>query len=367
MRYLDDFRAAEPARKLLAELHRLITRECTLMEVCGGQTHSLLKSGLIELLPPQLHLVHGPGCPVCVTPECDIDFVQHLARQPGVTVCTFGDMLRVPGSHTDLLHVRAEGGSVQAVYSPLDAVTLARDNPHQTVVFFAVGFETTVPATALAIRSAAQMGLENFAVVAAHVRVPPAMEQILQAPGNRVQAFLAAGHVCTITGRAEYHDLAARYHVPIVITGFEPIDLLLGIREAVRQCEQGEAIVVNPYARVVRAEGNTAAQQLVQEVYEVCDRPWRGLGTIPQGGYRLRPQYRHFDARSRFPRELPLVPAAPTVCHAGEVLQGRMRPNQCPEFARSCTPDSPLGAPMVSQEGACNAYWSARQPMTIPV
>jgi hydrogenase expression/formation protein HypD len=357
MRFLDEFRAAGPARRLLAALHREATRPWAVMEVCGGQTHTLLKSGIVQLLPPTVRLVHGPGCPVCVTPEADIDFVQAVAARPGVTVCSFGDMLRVPGSATDLLHVRAEGGDVRAVYSPLDAVRLAEQLPERQVVFFAVGFETTAPATALAVRTAARRGLKNFSVLVAHVRVPPAMELILSDPTNRVQAFLAAGHVCTVNGEAEYRDLAARYRVPIVVTGFEPVDLLDGLLQAVRQLEAGRAEVENRYARAVRPEGNPAAQEVVREVYEACDRPWRGMGVLPGGGLRLRPAFAGFDARRRFSVELPVVP--PSECRAGEVLQGRLRPDECPAYGTSCTPDHPLGPPMVSAEGACSAYWAA--------
>jgi hydrogenase expression/formation protein HypD len=358
MRFLDEFRAAGPARKLLAALRREATRPWAVMEVCGGQTHTLLRSGIIDLLPPTVHLVHGPGCPVCVTPEADIDFVQAVAARPGVTVCSFGDMLRVPGTATDLLRVRAGGGDVRAVYSPLDAVRLAEQHPDRQVVFFAVGFETTAPATALAVRTAARRGLDNFSAVVAHVRVPPAMELILADPTNRVQAFLAAGHVCAITGEAEYHDLAARFRVPIVVTGFEPIDLLDGLLQAVRQLEAGRAGVENRYARAVRPDGNPAAREIVREVYEACARPWRGMGVLPGGGLRLRAGYAHLDARRRFSVDLPVV-AGPSECRAGEVLQGRLRPDQCPAFGAACTPDHPLGPPMVSAEGACSAYWAA--------
>jgi hydrogenase expression/formation protein HypD len=358
MRFLDEFRAAGPARKLLAALRREAVRPWTVMEVCGGQTHTLLKSGIVELLPPTVRLVHGPGCPVCVTPEADIDFVQAVAARPGATACSFGDMLRVPGSATDLLHVRAAGGDVRAVYSPLDAVRLAEEHPDRQVVFFAVGFETTAPATALAVRTAARRGLDNFSVVVAHVRVPPAMELILADPTNRVRAFLAAGHVCTITGEVEYHELAARFRVPIVVTGFEPVDLLDGLLQAVRQLEAGRAEVENRYARAVRPDGNPSARELVREVYEVCDRPWRGMGVLPGGGLRLRTEFAHLDARRRFAVELPVV-VGPSACRAGEVLQGLLRPDQCPAFGAACTPDHPLGPPMVSAEGACSAYWAA--------
>jgi hydrogenase expression/formation protein HypD len=358
MKLLDEFRSAGPARRLLAALHRETSRPWTVMEVCGGQTHTLLKSGIPDLLPKGLRLVHGPGCPVCVTPESDIDLVQAIAARPGVTVCSFGDMLRVPGSATDLLRVRAGGGDVRAIYSPLDAVRIAQTEPDREVVFFAVGFETTAPATALATRQAKRLGLRNFSLLVAHVRVPPAIELILSDPGNGVQAFLAAGHVCTVTGESEYHGLAERFRVPIVVTGFEPVDLLDGLLAAVRQLESGRAQVENRYARVVRAAGNPTALELVAEVYEPCDRPWRGLGVLRQGGLRLRPGYADFDARLRFPLPLPVVVTA-NVCRAGEVLQGRLRPDECPAFGVECSPDHPLGAPMVSAEGACSAYWAA--------
>jgi hydrogenase expression/formation protein HypD len=356
MRFLDEFRAAGPARKLLAALRREATRPWAVMEVCGGQTHTLLRSGIIDLLPPTVHLVHGPGCPVCVTPEADIDFVQAVAARPGVTVCSFGDMLRVPGTATDLLRVRAGGGDVRAVYSPLDAVRLAEQHPDRQVVFFAVGFETTAPATALAVRTAARRGLDNFSAVVAHVRVPPAMELILADPTNRVQAFLAAGHVCAITGEAEYHDLAARFRVPIVVTGFEPLDLLEGIWLTVRQLEAGRAEVENQYARAVPRDGNRAARELMLEVFEVADRKWRGVGSIPKSGLRLAHEYRAHDAERLFEVEALTTRESP-LCISGQILRGVKKPSDCPAFGRQCTPRTPLGATMVSAEGACAAYF----------
>lgn len=335
------------------------------MEVCGGQTHTILTSGLDRMVPDGLRLVHGPGCPVCVTPQADIDFALALASQPGVTLCSFGDMLRVPGSKTSLLRVRAAGGDVRTVYSPLDAVRFAEKNRSRQVIFFAVGFETTAPATALAATHARRLGLENFSLLVAHVRVPPAMESILCDPGNVVQGFLAAGHVCTVMGSAEYRSLAERYRVPIVVTGFEPVDLLHGLLHVVRQLESGRHEVENQYARVVRDEGNATARDVMNHVYEVCDQPWRGIGILAGGGLRLRPEFSGFDARRRFSLPLALV-TNPNACRAGEVLSGRLRPDECCEYGSACTPDHPLGAPMVSGEGACAAYWKAGRRRNVP-
>jgi hydrogenase expression/formation protein HypD len=356
MKYLDEYRDPQLAHSLLGHIRRAVTRPWTIMEVCGGQTHTLVRSGIDQALSDGLRLVHGPGCPVCVTPLEQIDRALALAARPDVLFCSFGDMLRVPGSTRDLLRVRAEGGDVRAVYSPLDAVRLARENPTRQVVFFAVGFETTAPATALAAWQARRLGLANFSLLVAHVRVPPAMEAILSSPDNRVQGFLAAGHVCTVMGYEEYFDLARRYRVPVVVTGFEPVDLLEGILLTLRQLEAGRHDVENQYARSVRREGNRKAQEVLAEVYEVCDRPWRGLGVLPGGGLRLTTAYRDFDAENRF--DVAAVTAVePEVCRAGEVLRGRLRPDECPAFGITCTPDHPLGAPMVSSEGACAAYW----------
>ena len=356
MKHLDEYRDPNLADGLLRTLRREITRPWTVMEVCGGQTHTLLRSGIDQLVPEQLRLIHGPGCPVCVTPLDLIDRALSLAARPEIIFCSFGDMLRVPGSALDLLRVRAAGGDVRAVYSPLDAVRLARENPDREVVFFAVGFETTAPVTALAAWQAKRLGLKNFSLLAAHVLVPPAMEAVLTSPGNEVRAFLAAGHVCTVTGFEEYHNLARRFRVPIVVTGFEPVDLIEGILLAVRQLESGRHEVENPYARVVRRDGNARARAVVAEVYEVCDRAWRGLGVLPRSGLRLSSAYRAFDATERFPLPLGQV-EEPAECRAGEVLQGRLRPNQCSAFGTRCTPERPLGAPMVSGEGACAAYY----------
>ena len=326
------------------------------MEICGGQTHAIVKYGLDTLIPGDITLVHGPGCPVCVTPVELIDRAVAIASQPGVLFTSFGDMLRVPGSYTDLLSVKARGGDVRIVYSPLDALTLAMQQPSRQVVFFAVGFETTAPANAMAVVQAHRQGVKNFSVLNAHVRVPPAIRAILSSPTNRVQGFLAAGHVCTVMGFEEYLPLAETYHTPMVITGFEPVDILQGITMAVSQLEAGRAEVENQYARMVRREGNPAALAVIDEVFEIADRTWRGIGLIPDSGYRIRARYREFDAEERFSvghieaRESPL-------CIAGSVLQGIRKPHECTAFGRECTPEFPLGAPMVSSEGACAAYY----------
>jgi len=356
MKYVDEYRDPRLTERLLEAIRRVVTRPWTIMEVCGGQTHTLVRSGLERLLPDGLRLVHGPGCPVCVTPLEQIDRALAIAAQPEVIFCSFGDMLRVPGSSTDLLRVRAAGGDVRTVYSPLDAVRVAREHPDRQVVFFAVGFETTTPATALAVSQARRLGLSNFSMLVAHVLVPPAMEAILTAPANQVQGFLAAGHVCTVMGYEDYVALAARHRVPIVVTGFEPVDLAEGILLAVRQLEAGRYAVDNQYVRAVRREGNRAAQQIVAEVYEICDRPWRGLGVLPRSGLRLSAAYAEFDAERRFACTAITAVESPE-CRSGEVLQGRLRPDQCAAFGRRCTPEHPLGAPMVSSEGACAAYW----------
>jgi hydrogenase expression/formation protein HypD len=358
MRYRDEYHDARLARRLLDRLAARTTRPWTVMEVCGGQTHTLVREGIDQLLPAQLELVHGPGCPVCVTPLSVIDHAIEIAGQPGVTLCSFGDMLRVPGSDDDLLRVRAAGGDVRVVYSPLDAVRLARDDPGREVVFFAVGFETTAPGNAMAVRQAAVEGLSNFSVLVAHVLVPPAMLAILAAPGNRVQGFLGPGHVCTVMGWDEYRPISERYGVPIVVCGFEPVDLIEGLVMLVDQLEDGRCEVENQYARSVRRHGNAAARSVVAEVFEPCDRAWRGIGVLPGSGLQLRDAYRSFDAALRFPRRA-VEAVEPEVCIAGLVLQGRARPDECPAFGDACTPDRPLGAPMVSSEGACAAYHAA--------
>ncbi len=360
MKYLDEFRDSGIARRLADDIARTTTRPWTVMEVCGGQTHAILRFGLDRLLPSAVTLLHGPGCPVCVTPIEIIDRAQRLAIQPEVTFCSFGDMLRVPGSRTNLLASRAAGADVRVVYSPLDAVKLAAAHPQRQVVFFAVGFETTAPATALAVRHAAALGLENFSLLTAHVLVPPALESILAAPDCRVQGFLAAGHVCSVMGQREYEPIAARHRVPIVVTGFEPLDILEGVRLLVRQLEEGRAEVENAYRRVVRPDGNRSAIELVNEVFQVIPRQWRGVGTIPSSGLGLREAYAQFDAEKRFP--LPdTVPVEAIDCRSGDVLQGRIRPTDCPHFGTRCTPEQPLGATMVSSEGACAAYFRYRE------
>ncbi len=355
MRYLDEYRDGASAQRYAEALRAIVTRPWTLMEVCGGQTHSIVRYGIDEMLPPGVTLIHGPGCPVCVTPVGTLDRAFRIARRPGVVLASFGDMLRVPGSADDLLHVRAEGGDVRVVYSPLDAVALAEKEPRRQVVFFAVGFETTAPANATAVLLAARKRLANFSVLLAQVRVPPALQAILQSPDCRVQGFLAAGHVCTVMGTAEYAPLCATYRVPVVVTGFEPVDLLQGIAMAVRQLEEGRAQVEIQYRRSVRPEGNARARAAIEEVFEVADRDWRGLGRIPRSGFALRAAYAAFDAERRFPDAEPVAAEDPE-CRAGLVLQGRLRPQECPAFGSRCTPDHPLGAPMVSSEGACAAY-----------
>jgi hydrogenase expression/formation protein HypD len=358
VKFLDEYRDERIARALLDDISRTATRPWVLMEVCGGQTHTLIRQGIDQLLPSTIELVHGPGCPVCVTPLALIDDAIAIAKRPGAILCSFGDMLRVPGSKEDLFMARAAGGDVRVVYSPLDALEIARRNPDKTVVFFAVGFETTAPANAMAVRQAKQLGIENFALLVAHVLVPPAIMAILVSPGNRVQGFLAPGHVCAVQGWREYEPIARDFGVPLVVTGFEPVDLLEGILMAVKQLEDGRAEVENQYVRAVQREGNAPAQAVVAEVFETCDRAWRGIGVIEKSGLRLRETYREHDAELLFPREG--VPASESeICIAGLVLRGRARPNECPAYGTPCTPENPLGAPMVSSEGACAAYFLA--------
>ncbi|RIK51914.1 MAG: hydrogenase formation protein HypD [Chloroflexi bacterium] len=356
MKYLEEFRDPAVARRLLDEIHRITTRPWAIMEVCGGQTHSIIRNGIDQLLPAPIELIHGPGCPVCVTPLEIIDKALAIAARPEVIFCSFGDMLRVPGSDKDLFRVKSEGGDVRIVYSPLDALKLARQHPDRQVVFFGIGFETTAPANAMAVVQASRQGLTNFSMLVSHVLVPPAIEAILSSPSNRVQAFLAAGHVCSVMGYWQYGPLAERFRVPIVITGFEPLDILEGIRMAVRRLEAGEVGVDNAYPRAVTLEGNRPAQAILAEVFEVTDRTWRGIGTIPASGWRLRPAYRAFDAEARF--DVGDIHTAESVlCRSGDVLQGHLKPNECPAFGKQCTPQSPLGATMVSSEGACAAYY----------
>lgn len=356
MRFLDEYRDLDDSRTLLRAIERDVRRNWSIMEICGGQTHTLVRSGIARMLPPQITLVHGPGCPVCVTPLEQIDRAIVLASRGDVIFTSFGDMLRVPGSTTDLLSTKAAGGDVRIVYSPLDAVRIAQRNPGRQVVFFAVGFETTAPANAMAVWQADRLGLTNFSILVSHVLVPPAMKAILDSPDVRVQGFLAAGHVCAIMGYEEYEPIAREYHVPIVVTGFEPVDLLQGIHMLVQMLESGECGVQNQYARAVRREGNLPARELIARVFRVGDRKWRGIGAIPSSGLELCDEYASFDAVKRF--RLEHVHAdEPAECLAGEVLQGIRKPPECPAFGTLCTPDRPLGAPMVSGEGACAAYY----------
>lgn len=357
MKYLDEFRDPELAQALFEEIRGRVTRPWTLMEVCGGQTHSIIRNGIDQLLPDAIEMIHGPGCPVCVTPLELIDRALAIAARPEVIFCSFGDMLRVPGSRADLFQIKSQGGDVRMVYSPLDALSLARQNPDRQVVFFGIGFETTAPANAMAVYQAKQMGLTNFSMLVSHVLVPPAMRAILGSPSNRVQAFLAAGHVCSVMGTWEYDPIADAHQVPVVVTGFEPLDILEGIRQAVILLEAGEAGVVNAYARAVTPQGNLPAQKMVLDVFEVTDRKWRGIGEIPRSGWRLSPRYREFDAELRFAVGNIHAEESP-LCRSGEVLQGLIKPHQCPAFGKECTPQRPLGATMVSSEGACAAYYA---------
>ena len=365
MKYLDEYRDAQGARQLAQEITRITTRPWSLMEVCGGQTHAIVKFGIDELLPPGITLIHGPGCPVCVTPLEVIDKALEIAARPNVIFCSFGDMLRVPGSHKDLLAVKADGGDIRIIYSPVDAVKIATQNPAKEVVFFGVGFETTAPTTAMAVYQAAQKGLKNFSLLVSHVLVPPAMEAVLSAPDRRVQAFLAAGHVCTVMGFEEYFPIVAKYRVPIVVTGFEPLDILHGILMCIQQLEEGRAEVENQYSRSVRREGNVPAQNLIKEVFQVTPRKWRGIGEIPQSGLGLRAPYAAFDAERKF-GVAGLRVDEPTDCLSGLVLQGKIKPRECPAFGTRCTPEHPMGATMVSSEGACAAYYRYRRdPATL--
>lgn len=356
MRHLDEYRDPVAIRTVVGRIAARLTRPVALMEVCGGQTHAILKFGLDQLLPPTLRLIHGPGCPVCVTPLEQIDRALAIAALPDVVFCSFGDMLRVPGSCGDLLVAKARGGDVRIVHSPMDAVTIAKREPSRRVVFFAVGFETTAPANAMAALAAAREGLANFSMLVSHVLVPPALEALLGAEGCEIDGLLAPGHVCVVTGQRDYEGLAARYRLPIVITGFEPLDLLHGVLAAVEQLEDGRAVVENRYARVAGRDGNAAAMRAVRAVFQVCDRKWRGLGGIPGSGYGMRPEFAHLDAERVFGLE-DLRVDEPDDCPSGQVLQGRLQPTACPHFGARCTPEHPLGAPMVSAEGACAAYF----------
>ena len=357
MRFLDEYRDEAMAMKIVDEIRHTVTRPWVLMEVCGGQTHSIVKFGIDRLLPDELELVHGPGCPVCVTPLAIIDKAHTIARRPDVIFCSFGDMLRVPGSDSDLLVLKSRGADIRVVYSPIDCLKIARANPNKKVVFFAIGFETTAPANGMSVWQARKHGIGNFSMLVSHVLVPPAIASILQSPLNRVQGFLGPGHVCTVMGYREYEPLAERFQVPIVITGFEPIDILEGILLTVRQLEAGMHEVQNQYPRVVTRDGNCVAQDLVNKVFDVCDRKWRGVGSIPKSGYKLRGEFAEHDAERIFDID-EIEREEPAVCISGLVLQGVKKPHDCPAFGKQCTPEHPLGATMVSAEGACAAYYA---------
>jgi len=360
MKYLDEFHDPALARTLLDDLHRITTRPWAIMEVCGGQTHSIIRYGIDQLIPEEIEMIHGPGCPVCVTPLEVIDKALAIAARDDVTFCSFGDMLRVPGSEADLFRIKSGGGDVRIVYSPLDALRIAQETPERQVVFFGIGFETTAPANAMAVHEAKRLGVENFSMLVSHVLVPPAISAIMDSPVTRVQGFLAAGHVCSVMGYWEYDPLVDKYRVPIVVTGFEPLDVLDGIRRTITQLEAGRAELENAYPRAVNYEGNKPAQAMLADVFEVTDRAWRGIGVIPQSGWKLSEAYRDFDAEARFDvGDIEVQESA--VCRSGEVLQGLIKPNECEAFGTLCTPRNPLGATMVSSEGACAAYYQYRR------
>jgi hydrogenase expression/formation protein HypD len=357
LKYIEEYRDADLTQKLIKDLNNIITRDWTLMEVCGGQTHSIIKSGLDQLLPKEINLVHGSGCPVCVTPLELIDKAIALASRPDVIFTSFGDMLRVPGSNSDLFAVKAAGGDVRILYSPLDSLKIARENPDKTIVFFGIGFETTAPPNAMAVIQAKSQGIDNFAMLVSHVTVPAAIIALMESPDIKVDGFLAAGHVCTVMGYWEYEPLAQKYKIPIVVSGFEPVDIVHGILKCITQLENGRHIVENAYARSVVREGNRPAQAVILRVFELCDRPWRGIGVIPQSGYRLRPEFAKFDAELRFPEIQSIETRESSLCISGQVLQGRKKPHECTAFGVECTPQTPLGATMVSTEGTCAAYY----------
>jgi hydrogenase expression/formation protein HypD len=360
VKYLDEFGDPDLAQALLGDIAAHTTRPWALMEVCGGQTHTIIRNGIDQLLPDEIELIHGPGCPVCVTPLETIDRALAIAAGPDVIFCSFGDMIRVPGSTDDLFRIKARGGDIRIVYSPLDAVKVAQANPDKQVVFFGVGFETTAPANAMTVKLAKQQGIDNFSLLVSHVLVPPAISAIMDRPSSRVQGFLAAGHVCTVMGLGQYEPLVEKYQVPIVATGFEPLDVLEGIRRVVLQLEEGRAELDNAYPRAVSPQGNPVAQAVVAEVFQTCDRMWRGIGMIPQSGWKLSDDYADFDAELRFD-VLDITATESPLCRSGEVLQGLIKPNQCEAFGKQCSPRSPLGAPMVSSEGACAAYYQFRR------
>ena len=364
MKFVDEYRDQAKAQHYLDAIARLVTRDWTVMEICGGQTHAIVKFGIDQLLPPEVTLVHGPGCPVCVTPVGMIDKAIEIALRPGVIFTSFGDMARVPGTDTNLLTAKARGADLRLVYSPLDALQIARANPHKQVVFFAVGFETTAPATAMAVHRARQEGIENFSMLVAHVLVPPAMEAILASPARTIQGFLAAGHVCAVMGYSEYEPISRKFGVPIVVTGFEPLDILQGLYMSLRQLEEGRAEVENQYARAVQVDGNQTAQQIIREVFRIVPRHWRGVGEIAQSGLGLAPDYAAFDAETRF-GSADSSTDTESECISGQVLQGIAKPMDCPGFGKRCTPEHPLGAPMVSSEGACAAYFKHRKRAAI--
>jgi len=356
MKYLSEYRDPALVKDYLREIHAIVTRPWTLMEICGGQTHSLVKNGLLDMLPPQINMVHGPGCPVCVTSTGIIDEAVWLAQQKNNILCSFGDMLRVPGSRKSLLEAKAEGADIRILYSPLEAVQLAKENPGKEIVFFAIGFETTAPANALSVVQAARLHIANYSILASHVLVPPAMEALLSDANTVIDAFLAAGHVCAIMGMDEYYPIVEKYKKPIVVTGFEPVDLLQGILMAVRQLEKGLYLAENQYARTVHREGNRMARQTIAEVFSVTGRQWRGIGEIPRSGYEVNEKYRRYNARRKF--NIPASSAEEnSICISGDIMKGLKKPFQCPAFGRSCTPEHPLGAPMVSSEGSCAAYF----------
>lgn len=360
MKYLDEFRDAGVVKQALDQLSKITQHPWVIMEICGGQTHSIMQHGLDQLLPPLIELVHGPGCPVCVTSLELIDKAHAIASLPNVIFCSFGDMLRVPGSTQDLFSLRASGSQIQIVYSPLDAVKIAQQNPDKEVVFFAIGFETTAPANAMSVLQARSLGVKNYSILVSQVTVPPAMHAILGSPDNRVQGFLAAGHVCAIMGYHQYHPIADKYKIPIVVTGFEPLDLVNGILQTVEQLERGENKVTNAYTRVVKEQGNLPAQEILRSVFQDVDRNWRGIGLIPMSGWGLRPEFSSFDAENRFSIGH-INTKESDICVSGQVLQGRIKPHECPAFGTLCTPKNPLGATMVSSEGACSAYYRFSQ------
>ena len=362
MKFISEYRNPELVAQYLDEIRRLVTRPWSIMEVCGGQTHSLVKNGIVQMLPPEVRMIHGPGCPVCVTPLHLIDKAVYLAEKQGVILCSYGDMQRVPGSQRSLLEAKAAGADVRILYSPLEAVRIAQENPDREVVFFAVGFETTAPANALSVLHAQRAGVRNYSILTSHVLVPPAIEAVLADEAASIQGFLAAGHVCTIMGLDEYYPIVERHHVPVVITGFEPVDLLQGILMVLQQLERGEYRLENQYSRVVKPEGNPEARRVLEQVFEVSDREWRGIGNIPGSGYELREAFSGFDARLKFSVDIPKAEES-TECIAGLVLKGIKKPHECPQFGKKCSPQTPLGAPMVSSEGACAAYYHFSQAM----